>query len=150
MTDDVQIQYENHRHAIAQVNHENHYVYYNDTNDDYDEQYLGTYLAFDILACGLIISFIKTCYDKVLIGVNERRNRRNDQENLLTSYEHITILCKEDFNNDVCSICLDNLYDEEECKEIIKIKCNHMFHKECLEPWLIKQRNCPLCKTKIN
>ena len=95
MTDDLQIQYKNHHH----VNHENHYVYYNETNDDY-EQFLGTYLAFDILACGLIISFIKTCYDKVLIGVNERRNRRNDQENLLTSYEHITILCKEDFNSE--------------------------------------------------
>ena len=67
MTDDLQIQYKNHHH----VNHENHYVYYNETNDDY-EQFLGTYLAFDILACGLIISFIKTCYDKVLIGVNEK------------------------------------------------------------------------------
>lgn len=142
MTDDQQIQYQNHHH----VNHENHYVYYNETNDDY-EQFLGTYLAFDILACGLIISFIKTCYDKVLMRVNERR--RNNHENLLTNYEHVTILCKEDFSNDICSICLDNLYDEEEHKEIIKIKCNHMFHKECLEPWLRKQRNCPLCKNKI-
>jgi hypothetical protein len=44
-----------------------------------------------------------------------------------------------------CSICLEDFkIGEKACIT----SCGHIYHKECLEPWLnnIKKYNCPVCK----
>lgn len=56
------------------------------------------------------------------------------------------IVKPEDKFSDPCSICLDN-YKEGET--IIKLNCNHIYHKSCLEKWLLKHKTCPYCKTEI-
>ena len=53
---------------------------------------------------------------------------------------------KEDIFTDLCSICLD---DYKEGETIIKLNCNHIYHKKCLEKWLLKNKTCPCCKTEI-
>ena len=53
---------------------------------------------------------------------------------------------KEDIFTDLCSICLD---DYKEGETIIKLNCNHIYHKKCLEKWLLKNKTCPYCKTEI-
>eukprot|EP01091_Cochliopodium_minus_P017121 TRINITY_DN6613_c0_g1_i1.p1 TRINITY_DN6613_c0_g1~~TRINITY_DN6613_c0_g1_i1.p1 ORF type:complete len:247 (-),score=24.97 TRINITY_DN6613_c0_g1_i1:112-819(-) len=46
------------------------------------------------------------------------------------------------FEYDKCSICL-----EENCDYIAD--CEHNFHKECLENWIMIKNECPVCKSKI-
>ena len=44
------------------------------------------------------------------------------------------------------------LYSEEDIEsnnDIIELKCHHMFHKKCLDPWVNEHKNCPLCKNNI-
>jgi len=48
--------------------------------------------------------------------------------------------------DDCCSICLDEFDDE---KKIIKLKCNHQFHEECINDWLKKKSSCPYCRTYL-
>ena len=49
--------------------------------------------------------------------------------------------------NDSCVICLESLNNSE---ELVTLNCEHIFHKDCLEPWLNNNnRNCPLCRTDI-
>lgn len=45
-----------------------------------------------------------------------------------------------------CSICLE----EYEKEDIIKqLECKHMFHKNCIEPWLKEySHKCPLCRNE--
>ena len=43
-----------------------------------------------------------------------------------------------------CVICLDNIKNNQ---EIVKLKCNHIFHYTCLSK--IKNNLCPLCRYKI-
>jgi hypothetical protein len=45
-----------------------------------------------------------------------------------------------------CCICLNKYkYDEN-----IKVfSCNHCYHKECINKWLIKNRHCPICRKFI-
>lgn len=43
---------------------------------------------------------------------------------------------------DKCSICLDNF--NHEC--IIKLKCNHLFHQNCIHKWFRINIRCPLCR----
>ena len=48
--------------------------------------------------------------------------------------------------NECCAICLMDF----ERKEILRqLPCEHFFHPECIQPWLIKNSACPLCKRDI-
>jgi hypothetical protein len=44
-----------------------------------------------------------------------------------------------------CSICCDEMTIGAQ------LSCDgkHVYHKECIQMWLLKQRNCPLCKSQV-
>ena len=43
-----------------------------------------------------------------------------------------------------CSICID---DYEQNDTIRQLSCSHVFHKDCIDPWLLKESyKCPLCR----
>lgn len=45
-----------------------------------------------------------------------------------------------------CVICIEKI---KECSKI-QLKCNHIFHKECIIKCIRKRtRKCPLCRHKI-
>jgi len=46
-----------------------------------------------------------------------------------------------------CSICLSE-YEENE--EIKLIPCLHFFHKGCIDEWMSRSCDCPICKSKID
>ena len=58
-----------------------------------------------------------------------------------------TLIITNNIIDDVCSICLEEFKYDEELK---KLKCDHIFHKDCLEPWLTNNNKCPICRAIIN
>lgn len=46
----------------------------------------------------------------------------------------------------VCAICLEELQDE---MRVRKLPCSHLYHIACIDPWLVSNRTCPLCKADI-
>ncbi|CAD6206960.1 unnamed protein product [Miscanthus lutarioriparius] len=44
-----------------------------------------------------------------------------------------------------CSICLDNYGDGEVLRKLPE--CGHLFHRECVDPWLRHHPTCPVCRT---
>ncbi|KMT00194.1 hypothetical protein BVRB_1g020100 [Beta vulgaris subsp. vulgaris] len=46
-----------------------------------------------------------------------------------------------------CSICLGE-YQEKEVLRIMP-KCGHSFHLSCIDPWLMKQSTCPVCRLPL-
>ena len=46
-----------------------------------------------------------------------------------------------------CVICLENFKLNE---QICKLNCNHLFHIDCIEPWLNEKKNCPICRKSTN
>ncbi|CAN6281068.1 unnamed protein product [Urochloa humidicola] len=44
-----------------------------------------------------------------------------------------------------CSICLDNYGDGEVLRMLPE--CGHLFHRECVDPWLRQHPTCPVCRT---
>ncbi|KAH0608546.1 uncharacterized protein H6S33_001680 [Morchella sextelata] len=48
---------------------------------------------------------------------------------------------------DRCLICLGDYEKSEECR--LLSKCQHVFHRECIDEWLTTGRNsCPLCRSQ--
>jgi len=47
---------------------------------------------------------------------------------------------------DCCAICLDQLRDGDSIRELW---CNHFFHVDCIDPWLLNKQSCPLCKDEV-
>lgn len=50
------------------------------------------------------------------------------------------------FNNNKCLICL---HSYENGDFLRKLRCNHMFHRDCIDPWLSTKDMCPHCRQSI-
>lgn len=65
--------------------------------------------------------------------------------------KEISKLPSQEFTPDLpyceCSICLDKFQPKN---SIRILSCNHCFHKECIDQWLINLLKCPLCRTSIS
>jgi chromosome segregation ATPase len=45
----------------------------------------------------------------------------------------------------LCSICLDNIHENDDNELKIETRCNHNFHKNCLDKW--DKNTCPNCRS---
>ncbi|XP_074056551.1 E3 ubiquitin-protein ligase RNF128 [Macrotis lagotis] len=49
-------------------------------------------------------------------------------------------------DGDSCAVCIEIFRPND----IVRIlTCNHLFHKTCIDPWLLEHRTCPMCKCDI-
>ena len=50
--------------------------------------------------------------------------------------------------NKECLICIENFNDDD---DVIKIPCNHIFHKNCIKSWVCEESNkCPICRVEVD
>ena len=83
---------------------------------------------------------------------NPPQDEEIDNEDVLVTLNDDTLnnLDVEKVTNDDydrCTICLMDIEKEE---EIIKLKCNHYFHKDCITEYLKDfDYKCPVCRTEI-
>eukprot|EP01065_Artemidia_motanka_P010939 TRINITY_DN1588_c0_g1_i2.p1 TRINITY_DN1588_c0_g1~~TRINITY_DN1588_c0_g1_i2.p1 ORF type:complete len:381 (+),score=57.11 TRINITY_DN1588_c0_g1_i2:52-1194(+) len=47
---------------------------------------------------------------------------------------------------DLCGVCLDDLSENK--VGIVQLRCGHGFHRDCIEQWLKRKNNCPICRAK--
>ncbi|XP_057187272.1 RING finger protein 150a isoform X3 [Triplophysa rosa] len=47
---------------------------------------------------------------------------------------------------DNCAVCIED-YKPNDVVRILP--CHHVFHKNCVDPWLLEHRTCPMCKINI-
>jgi len=45
-----------------------------------------------------------------------------------------------------CTVCLEEMKLGGSALELV---CKHVFHRDCIEPWLLKQASCPLCRRDL-
>jgi hypothetical protein len=46
-----------------------------------------------------------------------------------------------------CSICLNRFSCDE--PDVVGIRCGHIFHSHCLNPWIRCHDTCPVCRTQV-
>ncbi|KAG9141853.1 hypothetical protein Leryth_013977 [Lithospermum erythrorhizon] len=47
-----------------------------------------------------------------------------------------------------CAICLEVFVKDDQCR--LLPSCNHKFHVNCIDSWLLKQPFCPICRACAN
>ena len=50
--------------------------------------------------------------------------------------------------SDECSVCLAPLWDNEDDRPVVALKCKHALHLDCFDR--LRQDLCPLCRRKID
>ena len=132
------------------------YHFHNYTEDELEEhqEYGGTFIVFSIGVISIFaINLGMRCYRICCARLNHPVFS-NETESIRTRIINIVEAQGEELNQD-CPICLSNFAgspnDVEDVdssdKLVIKLKCNHCFHKECLREWLEKNQTCPVCRT---
>ena len=44
-----------------------------------------------------------------------------------------------------CIICMEKFEENEKVKQLL---CGHIFHGDCIDKWLSKEKKCPFCKSE--
>ena len=56
-----------------------------------------------------------------------------------------------DDTDTACSICLDSLAHGDTTDTVLAllVKCGHIYHMDCVWPWLERDHSCPICRREM-
>ena len=86
------------------------------------------------------------CFCSLSACLHEYYNKRNH-----SIIRQPLILNKKEVKNEAlftegCVICLERYQKND---KIVTLKCNHIFHIECIEEWFKSKKSCPLCRLSL-
>jgi len=56
---------------------------------------------------------------------------------------------QEDNEDMTCTICLEPFEAGQDLSFSRGLKCHHCFHRDCLVPWMMRNDDCPMCRTRL-
>lgn len=88
-------------------------------------------------------------YEERLIEVQDILSRRHGMQQ-----EHIERIPTQRWNPETdhngqttCMVCLNSF---EASNEVRQLPCGHVFHVQCIDQWLRRCTDCPICKTNVD
>jgi hypothetical protein len=81
----------------------------------------------------------------VLDTDNNENNLEEPYDIIIDKLNYAEINKKNDYK-DECTICLEKFNNDS---EVSILKCNHIFHYDCISKWGIKNNSCPCCRETI-
>ena len=112
----------------------------NTTNTDIEItntiEIFGIILVFICLGTNWTTHIYSKCKGCVSSGKNKRL--------LNNSYDYFPDL--ETSENTDCSVCLEKMNHGD---NIIQLICGHIYHKDCVDGWLLNHNTCPNCRKSI-
>ncbi|GAB4855517.1 hypothetical protein Ancab_024136 [Ancistrocladus abbreviatus] len=109
---------------------------------------------------GFFSIYIRTCADNsssgsrnLLVGLSVR-SRRGPRGLDAAVIESFPVFVYSDVKNSrigkgalECAICLNEFEDDETLRLITK--CDHVFHTDCIDSWLVAHTTCPVCRANL-
>lgn len=74
---------------------------------------------------------------------SDERERREELIDVILGSNILTI--EDDLQHIRCSICLKDI---EVGDTYTSLRCDHMFHTDCIRTWFCIKTNCPLCRER--
>uniref|UniRef100_A0A672UCX7 Ring finger protein 128 n=1 Tax=Strigops habroptila TaxID=2489341 RepID=A0A672UCX7_STRHB len=111
-----------------------------------------TSVSFFIVTAATMGYFIFYSARRLRIARAQSRNQRQLKAKAKAAIEQLQLRTLKQGDKetgpdgDSCVVCIE-LYKPNEVVRILT--CNHLFHKNCIDPWLLEHRTCPMCKCDI-
>lgn len=100
-------------------------------------------LGFLILLHVCIIGRASRREDRGTVVERDSRSMSKDEVEKLPCYHYAA---KENGSSPVnCAVCLESLSTGDKCR--LLPMCNHSFHAQCVDTWLLKTPICPICRS---
>ncbi|KAF9108754.1 hypothetical protein BGX29_007044 [Mortierella sp. GBA35] len=88
--------------------------------------------------------------DDVITQMMEMQSRQNGpvalSEEAINELPHHALTPEELDAKTECSVCKDEFEGQDNC---IQLKCKHIFHEDCIKPWLKTSATCPTCRFSL-
>ena len=90
-------------------------------------------------------------YDTTITNtVNEKYSEKEENNDIINNIPSFLFnINNNEVNNETpcnCIVCICDIEDNDECK---KLNCGHMFHIDCIDNWLRRSLECPMCRNVI-
>lgn len=69
-----------------------------------------------------------------------------DLDRSTSSYLHSPVPATASNEPSRCSICLAHLTGGDKVR---LLPCMHFYHQDCIDPWIMQQNHCPVCRHKV-
>ena len=128
------------------------YTNYNDTDTGYKEYDKNYYLIFFspcICICGCLLCF--AIFNNIRLFILDNIDNIKNKRKKINPVNKTKLSNEKDMDlNNICCICLVDLNEmdiEKETNIVLKTKCNHTFHRDCIKHNSII--NCPICRDPL-
>ncbi|XP_041055462.1 E3 ubiquitin-protein ligase RNF149-like [Carcharodon carcharias] len=79
----------------------------------------------------------------------KNKNNRKEAKKAISKLQLHTVkhgVREIDLDIDGCAVCIE-VYKSRDVVRILP--CKHVFHRICIDPWLLEHRTCPMCKLDV-
>ncbi|EOA28621.1 hypothetical protein CARUB_v10024842mg [Capsella rubella] len=105
--------------------------------------------------CGIISSFISSGPFGVRSAEDDDSEDEEEEQQILDPMEAIPTVeisssmvrgSSSDESSLLCAICMEDFVVGESAR---RLPCNHLYHNDCIVPWLTSHNSCPLCRCRL-
>lgn len=82
------------------------------------------------------------------LAENDTGGRRGPPPAAKSAVEGLQTVEVKSTNMEICAICKDRVFNNEE-KIAKQLQCGHMYHGDCIVPWLGSRNTCPVCRYEL-
>uniref|UniRef100_UPI0037E86783 RING finger protein 148-like n=1 Tax=Semicossyphus pulcher TaxID=241346 RepID=UPI0037E86783 len=109
-------------------------------------------IAFFVVTAAAVTYFVFISANRLYILNRHRRTERKLKNEAKKAIKRLQVrtLKRDDeettCDSHMCAVCIESYRAGE---VVTVLTCDHIFHKACIEPWLLERRTCPMCKCDI-
>uniref|UniRef100_A0A669B352 RING-type domain-containing protein n=1 Tax=Oreochromis niloticus TaxID=8128 RepID=A0A669B352_ORENI len=97
-------------------------------------------IAFFIVTAASIAYFVFISANRLYNMSRSKRNEKRLKSEAKKRDEETSS------DSSMCAVCIESYKVGD---VVTVLTCDHIFHKTCIEPWLLERRTCPMCKCDI-
>ncbi|NXU05918.1 RN128 ligase, partial [Buphagus erythrorhynchus] len=109
-------------------------------------------VSFFVVAAATVGCYVSYSARRLIIARAQSREQRQLRARAKKTIEQMQLRTLKDGDKetgpdgDSCVVC----FEQYKPNDVIRVlTCNHVFHKTCIDPWLLEHGTCPLCKCDI-
>lgn len=86
--------------------------------------------------------YLELAHGEIIEVIENKFEDINSINNYFGNEFDLNVLFNE--SNNTCSICLNEMKQTDKLRKMRN--CEHIFHKDCIDNWLLIKSNCPYCR----